>query len=50
MFMSTRAPNAQDDEREIFYSEQQPLVVDGVLGLHVDDYVGCGEHVITEKT
>ena len=45
VYMSTRKTTAEDEEFCCFHYGDEVRVVDGVLGLHVDDYIGGGENV-----
>ena len=45
VYMSTRMTTAEDEEFCCFHYGDEIRVVDGVLGLHVDDYIGGGENV-----
>ena len=47
VFISARLAHAGDDEFCIFEREGQKWIVDGVLGLHVDDFIGAGEKVFS---
>ena len=41
VLISARLPHADDDE--FFRARRPEVIVDGVLGLHVDDFIGVGE-------
>ena len=45
VYMSTRLATVEDEEFCCFHFGNEMRVVDGVLGLHVDDYIGGGENV-----
>ena len=45
VYMSTRLATVEDEEFCCFHVDDEIRVVDGVLGLHVDDYIGGGENV-----
>ena len=49
LYLSVRQATEKDDEFLVFQDGEQQLVVDGVLGLHVDDYGGGGEGVTNEN-
>ena len=49
LFLSYRLSQKGDDPFETFCIEDRKYVVDGLLGLHVDDYLGCGEEVGSQK-
>lgn len=40
--------NANDDPFEIFEAAGKQMIVDGVLGLHVDDIIAAGEHIYNQ--
>ena len=44
VFLSTRAASSEDDPHHVFEAGQH-AVVDGIIGLHVDDIIGRGEGV-----
>ena len=46
VYVSTRMAVAEDDDFRVFMHEGQRMVVDGVLGMHVDDFIGTGEGVV----
>lgn len=45
IFLSVRAAQHEDDDFCVFTQGGQQWILDGVLGLHVDDFLGAGEHV-----
>ena len=45
LYLSTRLATDHDDEFDTFMHNSQKLIVDGVLGLHVDDFIGGGESI-----
>ena len=47
VFMSAREATAEDDPFLIFQDKGKSMVVDGVLGLHVDDFIGSGEGIFS---
>ena len=47
VYMSTRLATVEDEEFCCFHVGDEVRVVDGVLGLHVDDYIGGGENVFS---
>ncbi len=47
VYMSTRLAMVDDEEFCCFHVGDEVRVVDGVLGLHVDDYIGGGENVFS---
>ena len=49
VFLSTRLARKDDDPFEVFHVDDKKRVVDGLLGLHVDDYLGLGENVNSQK-
>ena len=47
VFLSAREATIDDPEYQVFEDGGVKMVVDGVLGLHVDDYIGAGEGVMS---
>lgn len=47
VYMSTRLATVDDEEFCCYHCGEECRVVDGVLGLHVDDYIGGGENVFS---
>ena len=47
VFLSAREACAEDDSFLVFSDKGKSWIVDGVLGLHVDDYIGAGEGVFS---
>ena len=45
VFLSVRQACGTDAEFQVFEHQSIHYVVDGILGLHVDDFLGCGEEV-----
>lgn len=45
VYISYREAYQEDYEKEVFHMDGKTFVVDGLLGLHVDDYIGGGENV-----
>ena len=45
VFLSWRRAYSDDPEFQVFSHGGVPSIVDGILGLHVDDFLGCGEGV-----
>ena len=45
VFLSVRRAYSDDPEFQVFSHGGVPSIVDGILGLHVDDFLGCGEGV-----
>ena len=46
IYLSTRAATKDDPPLQIFYNkDNEALIVDGYLGLHVDDFIGAGEGI-----
>ena len=45
LYLSLRAAVPEDDPFCVFEKDGIKMTVDGILGLHVDDFVGSGEHV-----
>ena len=45
LFMSYRKFQEGDDEHEAFEKDGEYYTIDGLAGLHVDDFLGCGEGV-----
>ena len=50
VLLSTREATEHDDSFEVFTLEGKPQIVDGILGLHVDDFIGGGEGVVRVQT
>ena len=49
LFMSYRKFQEGDDEHEAFEKDGEYYTIDGLAGLHVDDFLGCGEGVKWKK-
>ena len=45
VFLSIRPAYKTDPDFQVFEKQGQQYIVDGVLGLHMDDFLGCGEGV-----
>ena len=45
LYLSLRKAHQEDDEFLTFRMGEEWYIVDGVLGLHVDDFIGAGENV-----
>ena len=45
LYLSFRAAVPEDDPFCVFEQDGFKMTVDGILGLHVNDFVGSGEHV-----
>ena len=45
LFLSFRKFREGDDEHEAFEKDGEYYTLDGIAGLHVDDFLGCGEGV-----
>ena len=49
LYMSTRLATKDDHPYRVFQNQNERCVVDGVVGLHVDDVIGGGEHVLCKN-
>jgi hypothetical protein len=49
VYLSVREASTEDEEARCFKLNDRWVTVDGVLGLHVDDYIGGGEEVHSAK-
>ena len=45
VYLSVREAVQEDEEFRCFWRDGKCYIVDGLLGLHVDDFIGCGEGV-----
>ena len=46
IYLSVRTATKDDNPFQVFYNkENEALIVDGYLGLHVDDFIGAGEGI-----
>ena len=45
VYLSLRSATAEDAEFLVFEKDEQKWIVDGLLGLHVDDFLGAGENI-----
>ncbi|CAK0816650.1 unnamed protein product [Prorocentrum cordatum] len=48
LLLSLRPAKVEDDPFDVCSFEDQTYVVDGLIGKHVDDFIGCGEGVNCE--
>ncbi|CAK0862702.1 unnamed protein product [Prorocentrum cordatum] len=48
LLLSLRAARPSDDPLDVCSFDGQTFVVDGLIGKHVDDFIGCGENVSCE--
>ena len=51
LFLSARVAIDTDSEFEIYEDSttQSRMIIDGVVGLHVDDFLGCGDGIACEE-
>ena len=49
VFVSSRLARKDDDPFEVVHVDEKKHVVDGLLGLHLDDYLSFGENVNNQK-
>ena len=51
LFLSARVAIDADSEFEIYEDSttQNRMIIDGMVGLHVDDFLGCGEGIACEE-
>ena len=45
VYLSLRPATAEDEEFLVFEKDEQKWIVDGLLGLRVDDFLGAGENI-----
>ena len=49
LYLSTREATSEDDDFLVFEHVGKKEIVDGIMGLHVDDFGGGGEGIETEQ-
>ena len=49
LYLSVRAATSEDPEFDVFQLDGVASIVDGVFGLHVDDFIGAGEQFFSEN-